>query len=83
MSTIGEYIYELRVKKLQQKVSQLFFVVLGVFNNILKVYQSLPTRNVFFSRWRLRWAKGFKIAKLLHVLTWQSDLGLILGFLGQ
>ena len=71
------------LKKLLQKVSQYFFVVLGVFNNILKVYQNLPTRNVFFSRWRPRWAKGFKIAKLLHVLTWQSDLGLILGFLGQ
>ena len=69
-------------KKIVTKVFSVFFVLLGVFNNILKVYQNLPTRNVFFSRWRPRWAKGFKIAKL-HVLTWQSDLGLILGFLGQ
>ena len=41
----------LTLKKFQQKVSQLFFVVLGVLNNILKVYQNLTTRKVLFSRW--------------------------------
>ena len=40
----------LTLKKFQQKVSQLFFVVLGALNNILKVYQNLTTRKVSFSR---------------------------------
>jgi len=34
------------------------FVVLGVLNNILKVYQSLTVRKVYFSRWRLRWPRN-------------------------
>ena len=38
----------LTLKKLQQKVSQLFFVALGILNNILKVYQNL-TKVLFVS----------------------------------
>ena len=34
--------------KLQQKVSQHILVVLSVLYNILKVYQSLTTRNAIF-----------------------------------
>ena len=34
--------------KLQQKVSQHILVVLSVIYNILKVYQSLTTRNAIF-----------------------------------
>ena len=41
----------LTLKKLQEKVSQLFFVALGFLNNILKVIQKSTTRKVFFSRW--------------------------------
>ena len=38
----------LTLKKLQQKVSQWFIVVLGVLNNISKVYQNLTLQKVYF-----------------------------------
>ena len=43
--------YGLTLKKLQEKVSQWFFVVSGVLNNISKVHQNLITENVKISRW--------------------------------
>ena len=58
---IGESIYEkkaLNPKKLIQKVFQWILVVLGVLNNILKIYQNLPHRKPPFSKWRPRWLRG-------------------------
>ena len=43
--------YGLTLKKLQEKVSQSFIVVSGVFNNISKVHQNVITENVKISRW--------------------------------
>ena len=56
-------IYEkthLTLKKLQQKVSQRFIVVLGVLDNISKVYLNLTMQKVLFSRWRPRWPPDSK-----------------------
>ena len=41
----------LTLKKLQENVSQLFFVVSGVLNNISKVHQNLITENIKILRW--------------------------------
>ena len=61
----------LTLKKLEQKVCQLFSVVLGVLNNILKVYQNLTTEKVLFSRWRSRWPKKCVIKfELIIILGW-------------
>ena len=38
------------LKKLQEKVSQRFLLVLGVLNNILKVLKKSSARNMIFSQ---------------------------------
>ena len=48
---VVEDIYDLKLKKLQQKVSQLFTVDSGVHNNILKVYPSPTSLKALFSKW--------------------------------
>lgn len=43
---LGGCIYEKKTPNHKKILTILFFVVLGVLNNILKVYQSLTTRKV-------------------------------------
>ena len=68
-------IYSMTPKKLQQKVSLLIPLGLGVLYNILKVYQSRAPGKVCFSRWRPRWPpKHIKINNSVTIHSNQSIL---------
>ena len=67
---VGQYLIKrwvvgciyLTLKKLQQKVSQRFIVVLGVLNN-----KNLTMQKIFFSRWRPRWPPDAKNSNYLLI----------------